>query len=171
MSRSLPAHSCMPFAPVFDPACRVLVLGSHPSVISKREGFYYMNPQNRFWKVMSALFDEDFVAADIEQKKVLLLRHHIALYDVIASCDLVGSSDASIRNVVPGDIRSILLCANIQHIFLNGATAYKYFCRYQADLVPLGTVLPSSSAANARHTLPKLVQEWRPLSDAAKENK
>jgi len=155
----------MPFAPVWDEHCRVLVLGSHPSVVSKREGFYYMNPNNRFWAVMSALLSADFVSADKETKTRLLLDKRIALYDVVGRCDIVGSADATIANVCPTGLESLVEGAPIRRILLNGKTAYNLFVRHFPQYAGRATCLPSTSSANARMRLDDLIEAWRILAE------
>ena len=108
-----------PIPPVFDRSSRVLVLGSFPSVKSREANFFYGHPQNRFWKVAAAVFGEA-PPVTVEEKKAFLLRNHIAVWDVIHSCDITGSSDASIRNVVPNDLSVILSAADIRAVFVNG---------------------------------------------------
>ena len=153
-------QSTSPLAPICDPSCRILILGSHPSVISKEMGFYYANPHNRFWRVLSALLGEDMTALDPVDKTEVLLRHHVALSDVVKSCTLEGSQDATIRDVVPSDIRALLAEAPIEHIYVNGKTAYRYFAKWFEDLLPMTTVLPSTSPANAQWTLEALMTAW-----------
>jgi len=149
-----------PIAPVFDKDSRVLILGSFPSVKSREEGFFYGHPQNRFWKVTASVFGED-VPKTIDEKKSFLLRNHIALWDVIGSCEIDGSSDSSIRNVSVNDIKMILETADIQAIYLNGKKAFQL---YQKHMLPVtgreGICLPSTSPANAAWQLDKLVREW-----------
>lgn len=111
--------------PVFDENSRVLVLGSFPSVQSRKAAFFYGHPQNRFWRVLSAVFGEP-VPGDIPEKKALLLKHKVALWDVIASCDVTGSADASIKNVVPNDLSVLLSTANITHVYTNGQMPLRY---------------------------------------------
>ena len=130
-----------PFEPVFDAKCRVLILGSLPSVKSRQNDFYYGHPQNRFWRVLAAALGEP-VPRTIADKKRLLLTHHSALWDVIASCEITGSSDASIRCAVPNDVRQILDAAEIGAIFCNGGTALRLYRRHLAaslgmDALPL----------------------------------
>jgi len=151
----------MPFAPVWREDSRVLILGSHPSVLSKRNGFYYMNPHNRFWAVMSALFEEDFVGADSTAKTRLLLSHGVALYDVVEACDIVGSADATIRDVRPTDLAPLVEGAPIAHIFLNGKAAYDLFCRFFPKYQSMAVCLPSTSPANAKCRLADLVAKWQ----------
>ena len=158
--------SIMPFAPIYDARSRVLVLGSHPSVESKRQGFYYMNPHNRFWPVMQALLGEPLVGVPYAERARVLLAHGVALYDVVGQCNIVGSSDATIRQVQPNDLSPILQAASIDHIFLNGRTAYQLFCRHMPQWAALATPLPSTSAANARWRLADLVAAWQVVRKA-----
>ena len=146
--------------PVFDASSRILILGSFPSVKSRETGFYYGHPMNRFWRVLAALRGED-CPGSVEEKKAFLRRNGIALWDVIAECDISGSSDSSIRNVVPNDLSLILASAEIRQIFVNGRLAEKLFRKYQADMWPSGCVaLPSTSPANASRRLADLTKEW-----------
>ena len=119
-----------PIPPVYRADSRILILGSFPSVKSRETGFFYGHPQNRFWKVTAAVCGEE-VPQTVEEKKAFLLRNHIAVWDVIASCVITGSSDASIRDVVPNPLQDILECADIRQIYCNGATAWKYYRKYQ----------------------------------------
>lgn len=159
-------HIEHPFPPVVDENCRILILGSFPSVKSREEGFFYGHPQNRFWRVLAAVFDED-VPNDILAKKSLLLRHHIALWDVIASCSITGSSDASVKNAVPVDISRVTCAAPIERVICNGALAGKLYQRYLQPVTGLeATIMPSTSPANATWTLQKLIHVWKnALSD------
>ena len=153
------------FEPVFDENSRVLILGTFPSVKSREQNFYYGHPQNRFWKVLAGLTGED-VPETIEEKKIFLLRNHIAIWDVIASCDITGSSDSSIKNVVPVDLRRILEHSNIQQIFANGSTAKKLYEKYQKPVTGREIVgLPSTSPANAAFQLERLLEEWSVIRD------
>lgn len=150
-----------PFPPVVDENCRILVLGSFPSVKSREDGFFYGHPQNRFWRMLAAVFDEN-VPADIPAKKAFLLRHHIALWDVIASCEIEGSSDASVKNAVPVDIARVMQIASIEHIIFNGNLAYKLYQRHLEPLTGIQAIsLPSTSPANAAWSLERLVSTWR----------
>lgn len=149
------------FDPVFDGRSRVLVLGSFPSVLSRANDFYYGNPQNRFWRVMAACLSEE-VPATIAEKRDMLLRHRIALWDVIQSCDIKGSSDASIRDVVPVDVGRVLAVARIGAVVCNGSTAGRLYRRHLRKLVGLDAiVLPSTSPANASWRLPALAARWQ----------
>lgn len=155
------SHISHTFLPVYDESSEVLILGSFPSVKSREQGFYYGHPQNRFWKVLAAVCDCP-VPQSIEEKKAMLLKNHIAIWDVIDSCDIIGSSDSSIKNVVPADIAGILPKTKITRIFANGKTAgslYEKFSRENTGIEAV--VLPSTSPANAAFSLEKLVECWQ----------
>ena len=156
----------MPFAPVYNADSRILILGSHPSVESKRQGFYYMNPRNRFWPIMQCILGEKLVDVPCQLRAERLLAHGVALYDVVGQCRIEGSSDASIRGVVPNDIQSIMHAAPIRRIFLNGQTAYRLFCRFMPQWVSISNVLPSTSPANARFGLDALAEQWQAVAEA-----
>ena len=148
-------------SPLYDEHSRILILGSFPSVKSREARFFYGHPQNRFWKVVSAVFEEA-PPQTVEEKKAFLLRNHIAVWDVIRSCDIEGSSDVSIRNVEPNDISMILSAADIRAIYINGKTAYKYYVRYSESATGRKAVcLPSTSPANAAFSLEHLIGEWK----------
>ena len=150
-----------PILPVYDENSRILILGSFPSVRSREEMFFYGHPKNRFWKVIAALFG-DIEPQCIEEKRRLLLKHNIAVWDVIASCDIIGSSDSSIKNVVPNDLRLILNHANIERIFVNGKAAEKYYDRYIKEQINREAVyLPSTSPANASWSTDALIESWK----------
>lgn len=149
------------FEPVFDSQSRVLILGTFPSVKSRENKFYYGHPQNRFWKVLSAIF-ECSLPVTIDEKKAMLLTHHVAIWDVIASCDITGSSDSSIKNVVPTDLSVILDNSNINKIYANGKTAEKLYGRYQESMTGKKIIgLPSTSPANAGYSLERLIEGWK----------
>lgn len=152
-----------PFGPLCDSSSKILVLGSFPSVKSREQNFYYGHPMNRFWKVLAKIFNAD-VPNTIDDKRKICLEHHIALYDTIYSCDIHGSSDVSIKNVVPTDILTILNGSPIELIVLNGKKSYDTFLRYQSSIIPSNirvVCLPSTSPANASFSLEDLVQAWR----------
>ena len=152
-----------PIPPVFDENSRVLILGSFPSVKSREQGFFYGHPQNRFWKVTAALFAED-APRSIEEKRSFLLRNRIAVWDVIGSCDIVGSSDASIRNVTANDLSVILNAADIRAIFVNGKTAYAYYQKYTEPKIGRPAIcLPSTSPANAAWSVERLIEAWKEI--------
>ncbi|MBQ9806307.1 MAG: DNA-deoxyinosine glycosylase [Clostridia bacterium] len=148
-------------SPVYDQNSRILILGSFPSVKSRESGFFYGHPQNRFWKVLSAVF-EDSLPQTIDEKRIFLLKHRIALWDVIASCEIRGSSDQSIKNAVPNDLSIILETAQIQTIFTNGGTATRLYSRYLQEKTGREAIsLPSTSPANAAFSLSRLIDVWR----------
>ncbi|MCD8180195.1 MAG: DNA-deoxyinosine glycosylase [Firmicutes bacterium] len=143
--------------PVFDADSEILILGSFPSVKSRETNFFYGHPQNRFWKVVSAVMGEE-CPVTIDEKKAFLLRNKIAVWDVIKSCDISGSSDSSIKNVTPNDLSKILVNSNVKSIFTNGNTAYTLFKRYNPD--KNAVKLPSTSPANAAFRLEDLIEKW-----------
>ena len=150
------------FEPVFDKNSKILVLGTLPSVKSRENNFYYGHPQNRFWKLIAALCDEDIVPQTIEEKKQMLLRNHIAVWDVISECDIIGSSDSSIKNVVPVDLSVILDNADIDRIYANGGKAYELYMKYQYGKIGREIKkLPSTSPANAVYSLERLLECWQ----------
>lgn len=147
-------------APVYDENSRILILGSFPSVKSREAAFFYHHPQNRFWKVLAAVTGKE-LPGTIEQKRAFLLANHIAVWDVIASCTIHGSSDASIRDAKPNDLSKILDTASIEKICTNGSTSWKLYRKYQMPLTGLEPVrLPSTSPANAAWSLERLVEVW-----------
>lgn len=146
--------------PVYNKESKILILGSFPSVKSREGEFFYHHPQNRFWRLLSLILNNP-QPNSIDSKKKFLLNNHIALWDVISSCDIEGSSDSSIKNVVPNDISIILKNADIKAIFSNGATSYKYYKQYIEKTVGREAIkLPSTSPANASYTIDRLKTEW-----------
>ena len=158
-------HVVHPFPPLFDPSARTLILGSLPSVKSREQMFFYGHPQNRFWPLLAALFGEP-APATVAEKAALAKRHRIALWDSIYSCDVVGSGDGSIRNVVPTDLSPIFEGARITRVFCNGRTSALYYAKYHEPKwgVPAVT-LPSTSPANAAWTMEKLLEAWSVVRD------
>ena len=153
-------HIVHSFEPVYDKASEILILGTLPSVKSRENNFYYGHKQNRFWKVLATLLKEP-VPETIEEKKAMLLAHRIALWDVIQSCDIKGSSDSSIKNVQPTDIGMILEKTNITRIYANGNKAGQLYKRYQFPVTGIeAMVLPSTSPANAAWSLERLCKAW-----------
>lgn len=152
------------FDPVFDRRSRILVLGSFPSVKSRAQAFYYGNPQNRFWQVVAAATGAEVPRDDdVDAKRRLLLEHGIALWDVIAQCDIKGSSDASIQRVTPVEIERVTRAAPIRKVLCNGGTAARLYRRYLERRVGLPAIaLPSTSPANASWSLDRLVGRWAP---------
>lgn len=149
-----------PFSPLFDAGSEILILGSFPSVASRENRFFYGHPQNRFWKMLSLIYGEP-LPYSTEEKRGLILRHHLALYDVVFSCEITGSADSSIRNVVPSDLSSVLCRSAIRKIIVNGKTAEKYYRKYQEPTLGFSAIcLPSTSPANAAFSLDTLVKLW-----------
>jgi len=149
-----------PIPPVYDENSEMLILGSFPSVKSREAAFFYGHPRNRFWRVTAAVFGEK-TPVTIEEKKAFLLRNRIALWDVIASCEIEGSADQSIRHAVPNDLTPILQTANIRRIFVNGKKAEQLYNRLIAPKIGRKAVcLPSTSPANAAKSLEQLIREW-----------
>lgn len=156
-----------PFKPVFDEQSQVLVLGTMPSPRSREEGFYYAHPRNRFWRVIAQLFDEPLARTN-EERTDQLLRHHIALWDVLASCRIEGAKDASIRDAVPNDLARIMDAAPVTAVFCTGAAAAQAYRRFSEPKTGIACVqLPSTSPANAAMGLDALVDAYRPLAAAA----
>ena len=151
--------------PVFDENSRLLILGSFPSVKSRETQFFYGHPQNRFWRVLAAVFGEE-TPASVEDKKRLLLSHGVALWDVVAECDITGSADSRIANAVPNDLSVILSRCDIRRIFVNGRTAQKLYQRFLQPVLGRGAeYLPSTSPANAACSLERLTEEWRRIEN------
>ena len=154
----MPLH---PFPPLYDKNSKILILGSFQSVKSREQMFFYGHPQNRFWKVVSAVLGAE-TPVTIEDKRNFLHSNYIALWDVIASCDIIGSSDSSIKNVVANDLTEILNNAEIKQIFVNGKTAEKYYNKYIRDVIKRDAIcLPSTSPANAGWGIERLINEWK----------
>ena len=149
-----------PIAPVFGEKSEILILGSFPSVLSRRAEFYYGNPQNRFWQVLSAIYQCPLPKTNAEKRELILSRK-LALWDVIASCRIIGSADSSIEDVIPNDLSEILSRAPIRKILLNGKTAARWFYKYNKEIEIPTIVLPSTSPANAAWSLERLCDAWR----------
>lgn len=148
------------FEPVFDKYSEILILGSFPSVKSRENRFYYGHPQNRFWKVMAYVLGEE-VPVTIEAKKEMLLKNHVAVWDVIASCSIIGSSDTSIKDVKVNNLSRIIENSSIKQIYVNGGKAYELYHRYAEKITGIEAVkLPSTSPANAAWNLEKLCRAW-----------
>jgi hypoxanthine-DNA glycosylase len=151
------------FAPVYNENSKILILGTFPSVKSRENNFYYGHPQNRFWKIIAALTQSE-LPVTIEEKKQLLLKNRIAIWDVIQSCSITGSGDASIRDVVPNDLSGILENTKIEKIYANGNKAYELYMKYSYRQTGMDIEkLPSTSPANAAYSLEKLLEKWKVL--------
>ena len=149
------------FGAFYRPDSRLLILGSFPSAKSREAQFFYGHPQNRFWPLLAALCGEERPVS-LEEKRAFLERNRIALYDVIERCSIIGSSDSSIRDVEPAELRPILAATQVEgRIFTNGATASRLYRKYQLPLLGVeARTLPSTSPANAACSLDKLRESW-----------
>ncbi len=154
-----------PIPPIYNKESNLLILGSFPSVKSREQCFFYGHPQNRFWKVLAAVFGRE-EPRSIEEKKDFLLQNKVAVWDVIASCEIVGSSDSSIKNVVPNDLGPILAQSNVKKIYVNGATAKKLYDRHLLPVIGIESILlPSTSPANAAWGLDRLIEKWKIIAE------
>ena len=165
-------HIVHPFPPLYDDNSRILILGSLPSVKSREQMFFYGHKQNRFWKVMANILHNTPEDMQDENKHIteenavsgrnnMLHIHPIALWDAIYSCDIIGSSDSSIKNVVPTDLKPILEHSHVKKVFCNGATSAKYYKKYQEKELGIeAETLPSTSPANAAYSVDRLVEIW-----------
>lgn len=152
--------------PVFDENCQILILGTIPSMKSREVKCYYGHPQNRFWKILEILFKQT-----ITDKKAFLLNHHIALWDVLASCEIKGSSDSSIKNETPNSIEYLLEKSSIQVIFTTGKMAHKYYQKYFKNTISIPEInLPSTSPANCAKKIEELVEEYKIIQDFLKKD-
>jgi len=151
------------FEPIYNMESKILILGTFPSVKSRETGFYYGHPQNRFWKVIASVYECE-VPQTIEEKRHMLLNYNIAIWDVIESCDIIGSSDSSIQNVISNDLSTILDTSNIHRIYANGKTAAKLYEKYNKSAAEISIItLPSTSPANATFILEQLVESWKTI--------
>ena len=158
-------HIKRTFGPVYDRNSVVLILGSFPSVKSREANFYYGHPQNRFWPLLGKMLGCE-IPPSTEERKALLLQKRIALWDTIEECDIIASSDASIRNIVPVDIQQVLRTADIQQIYCNGSTSYDLFLRYLEPVCRRKPIkLPSTSPANAAWNLSRLYEAWKQIEE------
>lgn len=154
-----------PFPPLFDSESRSLILGSFPSVKSREEMFFYGHPQNRFWRLIAALYGED-TPSTVEEKTALILRHRLALWDSIQSCTITGSSDSSVRDVVPNDLSVIFENSRVDRVFCNGALSHKMYMKYIYPRTGIAAVkLPSTSPANAAFGMERLLQAWQVIME------
>jgi len=151
-----------PLSPVFREDSEILILGSFPSVLSRQSAFYYGNPQNRFWRVLAAVFERPLPQTNVE-KRDLLLANRVALWDVIASCRISGSADSSIADVVPNDLSEIFSHASIRKIVLNGKTAERLFYKFNRGITFPVVALPSTSSANAAWNFERLCEIWKKI--------
>ena len=163
-----------PFKPIFDKNSKILILGSFPSVISRKFGFYYTNAQNRFWRVLDGILNARLPESTDEKIK-FLLSHHIAIYDAAISCEIEGSSDAKMSKIIPVNLKPLFKEANITQVYANGGKAYEICKKYLEDEIIKATKndvtkLPSSSAANAKFSLEKLKCEWKVVANTLRDS-
>ena len=161
-----------PFKPIFDKNSKILILGSFPSVVSRKFGFYYANPQNRFWRVLAGILNAP-VPESTDGKINFLLAHRIAIYDAAISCEIKGSSDAKMSKIVPANLEPIFKVANITQVYANGGKAHEICKKYLEDEILKATKnavikLPSTSPANAKFSTDKLTSEWSEIAEALK---
>lgn len=157
---SEPTRVLHPFPPLYDERSEALILGSFPSVKSRENMFFYGHPQNRFWKLLALLCGEE-VPVTIEEKADLVLSRHLALWDSIRSCTITGSSDSSVRDVVPNDLSVIIDNSRVSRVFCNGALSYNMYMKYSFPATGIRAVkLPSTSPANAAYSLERLAKAW-----------
>lgn len=153
-------------SPIYNEYSKILILGSMPSIVSRNENFFYAHKQNRFWKILSMLFETNFY--NKQDKINFLLENNIAMYDVIKECNIKGSSDSSITNVKVNDIESIINNSNIEYVFCTGKTSYNLFQKYFSHLNIKFFLLPSPSSANATYSLEKLINEYKIIKEVLK---
>ena len=163
-----------PFKPIFDKNSKILILGSFPSVISRKFGFYYTNPQNRFWRVLVGVLNSPLPESTDEKIK-FLLSHHIAIYDAALSCEIEGSSDAKMSKIAPVNLKPLFKEANITQVYVNGGKAYEICKKYLEGEIIKATKnevikLPSTSPANAKFSLEKLMHEWKVVAKTVIES-
>jgi mug G:T/U mismatch-specific DNA glycosylase len=161
-----------PFKPIFDKNSKILILGSFPSVVSRKFGFYYANPQNRFWRVLAGILNAP-VPESTDGKINFLLAHRIAIYDAAISCEIKGSSDAKMSKIVPANLEPIFKVANITQVYANGGKAHEICKKYLEDEILKATKnvvikLSSTSPANAKFSIDKLASEWSVIAEALK---
>ena len=162
-----------PFKPIFDKNSKILILGSFPSVVSRKFGFYYANPQNRFWRVLAGILNTP-LPEGTDEKINFLLTHRIAIYDAAISCEIKGSSDAKMTAVSPANLEPIFKTANITQVYANGGKAHEICEKYLKTQILNATgkpplKLPSTSSANANFSFERLVQEWTVVAEALKD--
>lgn len=151
--------------PIYDENSEIIILGSFPSPVSRKKGYIYANPSNRFWRVMQIVFCEQF-EVNRENTADFLLRHNIAAFDVIQSCEITGADDSSIKNVECNNIADIIKKTKIRHIFTTGKKAHSLFEKYLADTVEIEeTCLPSTSGANARFSVETLCNYYMKIRE------
>jgi len=157
-----------PFEPIFDKNSKVLILGSLPSPKSREIGFYYGHPQNRFWKVLSKIFEEQ-IPSSIEGRKKFVLKYHIALWDVVKNCEIKGASDSSISNVEVNDIKGLIQKTSIKYVITTGKKADSLYQKYILPITNIESLcLPSTSPANCVVKEEKLIESYQILKELVK---
>ena len=157
-----------PLKPIYDKESKILILGSFPSIISREKSFYYANTNNRFWPILENIFNTKLL--NNEEKETFLINYHIALFDVIKSCEIYNSSDSSIKNIVPNNINTLIKKSNIKYIFVNGKKALELYNKYIYDKTKIKAIyLPSTSSANAKYSYEKLVKEYQIILEYLKK--
>lgn len=161
-----------PLKPIYNKDSIVLILGSFPSVISRKNNFYYSNPKNKFQKILGTVFNEENLTTN-EEKIDFLLNNHIALFDVIKSCEIDGSSDSSIKNVIPNDINKLIKNSKVKYIFTNGNKAHELYQKYIFKSTKIVDIkLPSTSPANCQKGIEeKLIEHYRKIKAILEESK
>ena len=166
MEKDLSHVTAHPFPPLFDEHSRTLILGSFPSVKSRESLFFYGHPRNRFWTVIASVFEEK-VPETVSEKKQLILRRHLALWDSVAFCEVTGSADASLHCIIPNDLRVILDAAPIERIYCNGRKSFEIYARLIEPMTDRkAECLPSTSPANAQWKPERLTAAWSVLKEA-----
>lgn len=156
-------HIEQPFEPIFNLNSKILILGTIPSVISREKNFYYSNSGNRFWKILANLFHSP-IPENINEKRKLLLENGVAVWDVIQSCDIIGSKDSSIKNVVVADIPKLIENSNITQIYANGQKVAKYYTKYLRDVTGIEIItLLSTSPANRHFSDMEMISDWKKI--------
>lgn len=156
------------FEPIYNKDSKILILGSFPSVKSRENNFYYGHPQNRYWKVLARILDVK-IPETVNEKRSMLLYNNIAIWDVIHSCSIIGSSDTSIKDVVVNDFSEILNNSKVRNIYVNGGKAYELYHKYAEKTTGIKAIkLPSTSPANATWNLDRLCEAWSRIKDDLK---
>lgn len=156
---------CHPLPPVYDSSSKVLILGTMPSPKSREVGFYYSHPQNRFWKVLAQVFSVE-IGQDISSRTEFILQNHLALWDVLAECEIDGAQDSTIKNAKPNNLEPILAQSSIQAIFTTGRTAFSLYQKYlYPQIGKPALLLPSSSPANCRIKMEDMVKAYSAILD------
>lgn len=159
------------FKPVYDNNSKILILGTIPSVKSREEGFYYGHPRNRFWQIMADIFETN-IPNTIKEKELFLLKNNIALWDVLKSCDIEGSSDNSIKNPIPNDVNNIIKKTNIKKIYTTGKKATELYNKYLYKKIKIECIyLPSTSPANQTISYDELKKEYNKILEYLKNSK